>query len=165
MFFASPSYIETFGRPKNVSDLINHRILLQSDDNVQWREAYNRLFPGIPASDLVSLRTNVSSANYWSIAKGGGIGILPTYAQWIGAPLVPLDLDAIHEHIDIWMTYHPDAKNIPRVARLIEWVIQSFSPEKFPWFRDEFVHPLKLMEHYPSYALPGLSSAFPHRRP
>jgi DNA-binding transcriptional LysR family regulator len=125
MCFASPNYIETFGRPKDVSDLINHRIVLQSDDNVQWRSLYDRLFPGIPASELVALRTNVSSAHYWSIAKGGGIGVLPTYAYWIGSPLVPLDLD-VHEQIDIWLTYHPDAKSIPRVSRLIDWIIQSF---------------------------------------
>jgi DNA-binding transcriptional LysR family regulator len=163
MFFASPSYIETFGHPKSASDLMNHRILVQSDDNVQWRALYDRLFPGVPASHLVALRTNVSSAHYWSIAKGGGIGVLPTYAQWIGASLVPLDLN-VHEEVDIWLTYHPDGKNIPRVARLIEWVIQSFSPERFPWFRDEFIHPLKLAEHYRSDALTSLSSAFPHRR-
>src|SRR6201996_2476293 len=164
MFFASPSYIETFGHPKSAADLMNHRILVQSDDNMQWRALYDRLFPGIPASSLVALRTNVSSAHYWSIAKGGGIGLLPTYAQWIGAPLVPLDLE-VPEYVDIWLTYHPDAKNIPRVSRLIEWVIQAFSSEKFPWFRDEFIHPLKLMEHYPSYALPSLAAAFPHRQP
>ncbi|HWY63343.1 MAG TPA: LysR family transcriptional regulator [Rhizomicrobium sp.] len=163
MFFASPNYIETFGHPKNAADLVNHRILVQSDDNVQWRALYDRLFPGVPASSLVALRTNVSSAHYWSIAKGGGIGVLPTYARWIGAPLVPLDLD-IHEYTDIWLTYHPDARNIPRVARLIEWVIQSFSPEKFPWFRDEFIHPLKLAEHYPSDMLASLRSAFPNNR-
>ena len=92
MPYASPGYIETFGHPRSAADLVNHRILIQQDDNVQWRELYDRLFPGIPASSLVSLRTNVSSAHYWSIAKGGGIGVLPTYVQWIGAPLVPLDL-------------------------------------------------------------------------
>ena len=93
------------------------------------------------------MRTNVSSANYWSIVKGAGIGVLPTYAQWIGSPLVPLEMD-IPETMDIWLTYHPDAKRIARVSRLIEWAIQAFSPEKFPWFRDEFIHPNELMNVY-----------------
>src|ERR1700749_784476 len=48
MFFAAPSYIETFGHPKNAHDLVNHRILVQSDDNQQWRLLYDRLWPGIP---------------------------------------------------------------------------------------------------------------------
>ena len=157
MFFAAPNYLETFGEPKSIEDLIHHRILVQSDDNMQWRQLYDRLWPGIPASDLVSLRTNVSSAHYWSIAKGGGIGILPTYAQWIGSPLVPLEL-GVHEQVDIWLTYHPDAKRIPRVSRLIEWAIQSFSPEKFPWFRDEFIHPSELMNVYAGGPLVPMTS-------
>jgi DNA-binding transcriptional LysR family regulator len=158
MFFAAPSYIETFGMPKSTADLVNHRLLIQADDNAQWRALYDRLFPGIPASDLVALRTNVSSAHYWSIAKGGGVGILPTYVRWIGSPLVPLDL-GVYEHVDIWLTYHPDARRIPRVARLIDWVIQSFSPEKFPWFRDEFIHPEKLLDFCQDdrYAVPSFA--------
>jgi DNA-binding transcriptional LysR family regulator len=150
--FAAPSYIATFGSPKTIHDLAHHRILVQSDDNIQWRELYDRLFPGIPPTSLVALRTNVSSAHYWSIAKGAGIGLLPTYAQWIGAEIVPLDL-GIHETVDIWLTYHPDAKRIPRVSRLIDWAIQAFSPQKYPWFRDEFIHSNELKEVYRGAAL------------
>jgi DNA-binding transcriptional LysR family regulator len=153
--FAAPSYLETFGCPKTLRDVMHHRILVQSDDNVQWREFYERLFPGIPPSRLVVLRTNVSSAHYWSIAKGAGIGLLPTYAQWIGAEIVPLDL-GIHETVDIWLTYHPDAKRIPRVSRLIDWAIQAFSPQKYPWFRDEFIHSNELKQVYRGEPLPTM---------
>jgi DNA-binding transcriptional LysR family regulator len=153
--FAAPSYLETFGCPKTLRDVIHHRILVQSDDNVQWRDFYERLFPGIPPNRLVVLRTNVSSAHYWSIAKGAGIGLLPTYAQWIGAEIVPLDL-GIHETVDIWLTYHPDAKRIPRVSRLIDWAIQAFSPQKYPWFRDEFIHSNELKEVYRGDPLPTM---------
>ena len=145
--FAAPSYLDTFGAPKSIRDLVHHRILVQSDDTTQWRELYDRLFPGISPTAMVSLRTNVSSAHYWSIAKGAGIGLLPTYAQWIGAEIVPLDL-GIHETVDIWLTYHPDAKRIPRVSRLIDWTIQAFSPQKYPWFRDEFIHSNELKDVY-----------------
>ena len=145
--FAAANYLETFGCPKTVRDLIHHRLLVQSDDNIQWRELYDRLFPGISPTSLVALRTNVSSAHYWSIAKGAGLGLLPTYSQWIGAEIVPIDL-GIHETVDIWLTYHPDAKRIPRVSRLIDWAIQAFSPQKYPWFRDEFIHPSELKNVY-----------------
>jgi DNA-binding transcriptional LysR family regulator len=145
--FAAPNYLETFGCPKTIRDLVHHRLLVQSDDNIQWRELYDRLFPGISPTSLVALRTNVSSAHYWSIAKGAGLGLLPTYSQWIGAEIVPIDV-GIHETIDIWLTYHPDAKKIPRVSRLIDWAIQAFSPQKYPWFRDEFIHPSELQNVY-----------------
>ena len=158
MPFAAPSYLETFGSPKTAQDLVHHRILVQSDDNVQWRDLYDRLFPGISPTAIVALRTNVSSAHYWSIAKGAGIGLLPTYAQWIGAPIVPLDL-GIHETVDIWLTYHPDVKLIPRVSRLIDWTIQAFSPQKYPWFRDEFIHSNELKNVYRHEPLATMFSA------
>jgi DNA-binding transcriptional LysR family regulator len=159
MLFAAETYLETFGWPKAASDLRNHRILIQSDDNSKWRELYDRLFPGIPAAGLVALRTNVSSAHYWSIAKGAGIGVLPTYALAIGAQLVPLDL-GIHETVDIWLTYHPDAKRIPRISRMIDWAIQAFSPQKFPWFRDEFIHPYELAKAYRGEPLVNMFAGF-----
>jgi len=157
--FAAPSYLQTFGHPKTARELAQHRILIQSDDNVQWRKLYDRLFPGISAVGLVALRTNVSSAHYWSIAKGAGIGVLPTYAKAIGAELVSLDL-GIHETVDIWLTYHPDARRIARVSRMIDWAIKSFSPQKFPWFRDEFIAPDDLATAYRGEPLVNLFAGF-----
>ena len=39
----------------------------------------------------MTLKTNVSSAYYWAVANGAGIGWLPTYAAAIGAQVVPMD--------------------------------------------------------------------------
>lgn len=147
MFFASKSYLDTYGHPKSIADLQNHRLVIQSDDDKRWRVLYDRLFPGVSPIGFVSLRSNAASAHYWSIAKGAGIGMLPTYAQAIGAQLIPLDI-GINESIEIWMTYHPDVKRIARVKRTIDWITQSFDPQHFPWFRDEFIHPHKLAEAY-----------------
>lgn len=147
MFFAAKPYLDTYGYPKSVSDLQSHRLVIQSDDDKRWRELYNRLFPGIAPVGFVSLRSNASSAHYWSIAKGAGIGMLPTYAQAIGAQLIPLDIGIV-ESAEIWMTYHPDVKRIARVKRTIDWITQSFDSQRFPWFRDDFIHPSKLAETY-----------------
>jgi DNA-binding transcriptional LysR family regulator len=160
MFFAAKSYLETYGTPEKTSDLARHRILIQADDNAQWRQLYDKLFPGIPPAGLVALRTNVSTTHFRSIAMGGGIGILPTYAYMLGAPIVPLDV-GVHEIADIWLTYHPDVKEIPRVRRLIDWLIQSFAPQKNPWFRDEFIHPREFAKAYRGEALPNMFPNFP----
>jgi DNA-binding transcriptional LysR family regulator len=160
MFFAAKCYLDTYGTPEKVSDLVDHRILIQADDNVQWRHLYDKLFPGKSPSGLVALRTNISSTHFRSISLGGGIGILPTYAYILGAPIVPLDL-GIHETADIWLTYHPDVKEIPRVRRLIDWLIQSFAPQKYPWFRDEFVHPNEFAKAYHGEPLFNMFANFP----
>jgi DNA-binding transcriptional LysR family regulator len=154
MFFASKSYLESFGTPKDTHDLVNHRILIQADENSRWCELYDRLFPGIEPAGLVAMRTNMSSAHYSGIANGGGIGMLPTYAALLGGPIVPLDL-GVQDYVDIWLTYHPDVKRIARVRRVIDWVIQSFAPAKYPWFRDEFVHPHEFGAAYHGQLLLG----------
>jgi DNA-binding transcriptional LysR family regulator len=147
MLFAAKSYLDTYGYPKSPADLVHHRLVIQSDDDKRWRELYDKVLPGVSPIGLVSLRSNVASAHYWSIAKGAGIGMLATYGQALGAQLVPLDLGIV-QPIDIWMAYHPDVKRIPRVKRIIDWIVQSFDPQRYPWFRDEFIHPEKLAAEY-----------------
>lgn len=77
-----------------------------------------------------------------AVVHGAGIGILPTYAASIYPELVLLDI-APPQPLDIWITYHADAKRIARIRRTIEWVTRCFDPRLYPWFRDDFVHPRK----------------------
>jgi hypothetical protein len=43
--------------------------------------------------------------------------------------------------MDIWLAFHPSARADARKAYLIEWIRKIFSPQRHPWFRDEFIHP------------------------
>lgn len=147
VLFAAQTYIDTYGVPKSITDLANHRIVLQADDDPEAQQFFDHLFPGIRPEGLVALRSNVSSVHYWSIVKGAGIGHLPTYVYAVGAPIIPLDFNA-HRYVDIWMTYHAGASRIPRVRRLIDWLTKAFSPRSFPWFRDEFIAPAELLKEY-----------------
>jgi DNA-binding transcriptional LysR family regulator len=120
---------------------------MQFADQTSSREVFNGLFPGVAPSELVKFSTNNSTALLWAIIKGAGIGWSPTYIHVMGPKMVPLDIDAIFP-FDIWLTYHPDAARVPRVRRLIDWIIENFDPKAFPWFRDEFIHPRDLPSHY-----------------
>jgi hypothetical protein len=105
------------------------------------------------------MRNNVSRAHIWAISKGAGIGWAPTYVHAIGGRMVPLELD-LRFAFDIWLTYHTDAARIPRVRRMIDWVIDSFDARKFPWFRDEFVHPNDLPNEYDGAPIINLFEGF-----
>jgi DNA-binding transcriptional LysR family regulator len=142
--YASQEYLDTHGTPKDVSELKKHHIVLQVADQLVGAEEFARLFPGTPQVGVVSFRSNVSSSHYWLIARGGGIGVLPTYAHALGGRVVPVDLGNIRFTNDIWLAYHPDAAKIARVRSLIDWLIEAFSPRKYPWFADEFIHPRDL---------------------
>jgi DNA-binding transcriptional LysR family regulator len=147
MFFAARSYLETYGIPTSLADLAKHRIVVLADDAGNWEEGYRRIFPEVSPAAMVVLRNNLSSTHFYSVAQGVGIGVLATYAQGVGADLVPLDFD-IDSKYDIWLTYRPEAKKIARIRKTIDWIIQAYNPRRYPWFRDDFLHPNRFAEIY-----------------
>jgi DNA-binding transcriptional LysR family regulator len=140
---AAPSYLAVYGVPKSIDDLQNHRLALQFAEQTGTADIYSRHLAGIP----VAFRTNNSSALLWAIIKGVGMGWSPTYMHAMGPQIVPIDLDLIFS-FDVWLAYNADAAQIPRVRRMLDWVRESFDPRKFPWFRDEFIHPRDLAHEY-----------------
>jgi len=160
MWYGSQKYFDLYGRPTTYEELIKHRIVMQFADQTAAPELFNAWFPGLKQQDLLVMRTNVSSANFWAIAKGAGIGLLPTYAAALGTDVIPLDINEMHRPFDIWLTYHPDVSKIPRVRKLIDWVVKAFDGREFPWFRDEFIHPDELAKHYHGEALVNRFAGF-----
>jgi hypothetical protein len=101
-----------------------------------------------------SVRLNAGSANGWAVIHGAGIGILPTYAEALHNDLVMLELVPPYP-IDVWITYHADAKRIPRIRKTIDWLTDAFDPRIHPWFRDAFIHPRKFARARNGLAVPG----------
>lgn len=161
MLFAGRSYIEAYGQPKTRDELLKHRFVLLMADQTAAKENYDRHFPGVPQAGFVSIRTNVSSAHYWTIAKGAGIGWLPTYAGAIGARVVPVDIGSdFRLSLDIWLAYHPDVNRIPRVRKTIDWIVESFDAREFPWFGDDFLHPNEMPKQYRGASLVKMFEGF-----
>ena len=172
MPFAAPSYVKTYGRPATVSAFAKHRIVLQALPQAEQEEAFRESFPGMPLESAVVFRSNVGTAQYWSIAKGAGIGVLPTYSFAIGAPIVPIDIRVdddptkmLRWHYDILLTYHPAGDRILRVRRLVEWLKEAFSPKRHPWFADEFVHPNDLPLSMDGLPLMNMFAGFSAKEP
>jgi DNA-binding transcriptional LysR family regulator len=140
MFYAHRSYLDVHGTPASPADLLGHRFVAQCDDKGRWVASEKHFFPD--HAGLVAVRVNAGSANLAAIVGGAGIGVLPTYVEAVRDDLVMLDVAPSYP-IDIWITYHADAKKIPRVQKTIEWLTLAFDPRRHPWFRDEFVHPRK----------------------
>src|SRR5258707_9386 len=91
MPFVSPSYVDVYGMPKDEDDIRqNHRIVLQDADQTKGKELYDK-YAHREQIGFVAMRNNVSTAHLWSIAKGAGIGWLPTYVPALGDPLIPPD--------------------------------------------------------------------------
>src|SRR3954452_17873212 len=159
MFFASRKYIGTFGAPQTAKELTKHRLVLQIADQTASKEMFESFFPGFSQRDLLVMKTNVSSANYWAVANGAGIGVFPTYAIALGGKLIPLEVE-LNRPLDIWLSYHPGSGRIPRVRHMIDWLIEAFNPARFPWFKEEFVHPHEFKDEYMGEPLTQLFGGF-----
>jgi DNA-binding transcriptional LysR family regulator len=160
MFFASEQYLQTYGTPTTVEELVKHRLVVQLADDSTAKDAFASLFPGHSERDLVVMKTNVSSANYWAVANGAGIGVFPTYALALGGKMVPLDVDA-RWSFDIWLSYHPGSGRLPKVRNMIDWLLEAFNSAKYPWFGDDFIHPRELKAVYMGEPLTHLFGGFP----
>jgi DNA-binding transcriptional LysR family regulator len=159
MLFASQKYIETYGAPKTADELVKHRLVMQVADQTAAKETFDSWFPGYAQRDLLVMKTNVSSANYWAVANGAGIGLFPTYACALGGKIIPLEVE-LRRPFDIWLSYHPGSGRIPRVRHMIDWLVEAFNPAKFPWFKDEFIHPNELKAVYKGESLTHLFGGF-----
>ena len=137
--YASRRYIDVYGMPQSKDEMLDHRLVDQVGPQLD-EGAWPRYLGIDDIEGVVGIRTNSSAAHFYAVERGAGIGGLPTFASALGADLIPIDI-GIHHRIDIWMTYHPDARRTPRIATIIDWLIASFDASKYPWFRDEFIHP------------------------
>jgi DNA-binding transcriptional LysR family regulator len=160
MLFASEQYLQTYGTPATVEELTKHRLVFQPADDATAGDAFASLFPGHSERDLVVMKTNVSSANYWAVANGAGIGVFPTFALALGGKMIPLNLDA-RWSFDIWLSYHPGSGRIPKVRNMIDWLLEAFNSAKYPWFGDDFIHPRELNAVYMGEPLTHLFGGFP----
>lgn len=140
MPFAAESYLRRYGTPTSVAEARAHKLVWQEADQVA-----SDLLPMFVDSDLIdgliAVTTNTSSAHFWAISKGAGIGFLPTYIRIVARGTRPLDIDGIKLRRDIYLVHHPDSVRFPEVRIALDWVRDAFDKTKYPWFADEFVHP------------------------
>ena len=163
--FASRRYLDTFGAPRTKADLAQHRIIDQVSPQIP-DGILAQLLELDSIEGVIALRTDASSTHFHAIEQGIGIGLLPTYAVPLGADVETLDL-GVYRAVDIWLTYHPDIREVPRIALFIGWVRDLFDPGRYPWFRDDFVHPRDLAEWRPrrtGAGIDGPNSVMVHPR-
>ena len=148
--------------PKSLDEVRHHRLVHQQGAAGRGRSSRSALLNLPNIEGIVALRTNTSTAHGYAIELGMGIGGLPTYIVALGTDLIPIDVGVRHQ-VDIWMTYHPDARGVARVSFFIDWLKTLFDPKRYPWFGDEFIHPRELIGREPppdeQFRTPSLPTA------
>ncbi len=138
-FFMAERYRRRHGTPRTPEDLADHKLIVQGADQLDTAMLLNLLCTDRLAG-VVPVTTNTSSVHYMLVAKGAGLGILPTYANALGAGLVPVDLGLRHAY-EIWLSFHKDTRRSPLKAAVLEWLKATFDPARFPWFSDTYQDP------------------------
>lgn len=141
-WFASQEYIDRRGMCTSFQDLANHLIVEQQTDQLHSYRLDELFGPG-STERMMRLKTNFSSAHYWAVAKGVGIGLLPSYARLIGGRVVYMPT-GFQYPVKIFMAVHPDVAGNSRHRKFMGWLRDAFSPEKYPWFRQDFISPTEL---------------------
>ncbi len=80
--FASPAYLKKFGKPKDLADLDNHRIITFGEPVPMWLSGLNQLEGlGMPegARRTASLQINDLLSIKRTVQRGAGIAMLPDY--------------------------------------------------------------------------------------
>ena len=108
---------------------------------------------------LQVLRGPALFTRHRAVANGAGIGVLSTYACALGGKIIPLEVE-LRRPFDIWLSFHATSGRIPRVRHMIDWLVEAFNPKRFPWFKDEFVHPSEFKAVYKGESLTNLFGGF-----
>jgi len=137
--FASAGYLAEFGKPENIHDYHNHRCILHTSYVHQVERWAPRMSELRRMVDFAFI-TNSGTAIAETCAKGGGIGILPSFMSVLDPRLVPLELPELAP-IRFWINYTERVRRLPQGQALIDWIRQLFESPEALWFGDEFVHP------------------------
>ena len=160
--YASKGYIDRHGAPRNLTDLPSHRIVEQETDQLKGY-GLERIFGPEIANRMVRLKTNFSSAHYWAIAKGAGIGLMPNYARAIGGDVVHIDFGATYR-TEIWLATHPETTRSVRHRQFIDFLTEMFDSSKYPWFGERLMLPAEIEKEFDREDLRDYFEGFTARR-
>lgn len=137
--FAARAYLDTYGAPKSVADVLNHRIadlVSYGAQQTHWPKEAS----AIKQMMNPSLTTDNSLALVEAVRAGTAISMIPTYAAKVQPDLVHVDL-GLEVPITLWMVYHPDQRRVTRVRKVLDWLREIFDGTRYPWFRKDYLPP------------------------
>ena len=108
--FVSPKYVEKYGAPKDVDDLIKNHHLIDFEENScllpKWKNAVEQ------ANHCVFVSNSMYAVKQ-AVENGWGIALLPNVENEDG--LVPLDKFGFDGKVTFYLLVNETAKNMPRV--------------------------------------------------
>ncbi|MFC3149675.1 LysR family transcriptional regulator [Litoribrevibacter euphylliae] len=123
--YASEEYLQYHGTPKDVSELISHK-LISSHIDLLTLPAFKWIRENVPAGNITARSNDLVSMS--ALAEAGvGVAILPD--DQAKSTLVRLfTIDFIHPS-NIWLLYHPDMRSCQRLKVFKEFLVEKLRNE------------------------------------
>jgi DNA-binding transcriptional LysR family regulator len=141
--FATQEYLDLHGEPLTQVELLNHRTIQLSSQQLQ-KETWDAKAEAARTLSAYDVETNSSAVLVMAVLASGGIAFMPT----CGAAFIP-NLVMLGQQpsasTTLFLSYDPNVGRIARAERVIEWIKAMFDARTNPWFEKEFVHP----RHFP----------------
>ena len=132
--YASHTYIEKYGRPKNVDELGQHRLIIFGEDarapvqDVNWllREGNAEQDPR-----TVVLRVNNVYGIFRAVESGMGIASLPDYLARESTKLDVVLPDINVRTTDVYFTYPEELRHSKRIAVFRDFLLRKVTEARF----------------------------------
>lgn len=125
--YASQSYLDARGMPKNPSELTQHSFVTYIDDQIQLDSV--RWLDDIIKSPPVSFHSNSMCAQMNAAAGGIGLVLLPSFATARRPDLIPVLHDKLSTTRELWINVHNDLQFVPRIRAVSSFLKSTFKAD------------------------------------
>ena len=137
--YASEDYIEKYGKPTDLYEFKDHKLLMHTD-YVHQVERWSKNVKQVKDFIDYSTITNSSTALKTLCEHGGGIAVMPSYVSLLDDNLVALDLPSAAP-IRFWITYTERVRRNPAGMAALDWMLSIFNGTDYPHFGTRYIHP------------------------
>ncbi len=124
MPMAARSYLEQYGQPSCLENLLEHRFCAH-DMHFGAVGPWARLAGLLQHHQQIVYRSNSSLAVCQAVRRGLGISYMPIGVMDREPDLVFFDLDDYAPQVPFWLVCHRDVKDIPSVRAMVDYIKES----------------------------------------
>jgi len=124
--YGSETYLKQFGTPRTVDDISRHRII--ENTNLQLNAAFAEWYSLLRNHPSV-LSANSSATVLSAVCGGLGLALMPRQFKRVSPDLVQLDVP-IQPVSDVWLLCHRDMIRIARIRATLDFIAKQFKKDK-----------------------------------
>jgi len=156
-YFAARNYIDTYGAPRNLAELLSHRSI-RHFGQTQQKENWSSQTTAIETLANCDLITNSSSASLMALRSGAGILAAPTAVCEMFPELVALPFGQVVK-LRLYLYYRRETANVARMEATRKWLIDLFDSRDNIWFQEDFIDPYEYMKKLEKHSISGSNVA------